>query len=442
MPGVMPCHTPASRSNGFDLVEPGAMNDRVAYSIVRYAWRRILCPVILLLVVASCNGQVRTSPSGDPAKITRATIVRTKGISSGAVMCALQDKDGDLWFRIDGEGAYRFDGTSFVNFTTTDGLCSDKVSAIIQDKDGRYLFGTDKGICVYDGKSFSDHPATKTLHDAGITCLLEDTDGNLWFGTKAHGVYRYDGTKLTNFLNGGTYNLGARSQLILDMLQDRKGNIWFSSWNGGGVWKFDGASFTNFLPSADYYASNQDKRDITRGQVVTNYARAENGITDDMIFSIMEDRAGNIWFATRDHGACRYDGRTFTSFWKNEDLMSRGAYAVLEDRNGNLWFTTEKDGVWRYDGKSIRNFTEKDGLVDDAVMSALEDKDGNLWFGTKWFGLSRYDGEAFTTFSREEAGNRAHQDVPSTSVPSMRCSSVCSVLSSIVSVPPYIAGWP
>lgn len=304
------------------------------------------------------------NPSDDTAKNAQATIVRTQGTGSGAVMCALQDKDGNLWFRIDGEGAYRFDGTSFVNFTTTDGLCSDKVSAIIQDKAGRYLLGTDKGICIYDGKSFSDHPATKTLNDAGITCLLEDRDGNIWFGTKAHGVYRYDGIKLTNFLNDGTFNLGARSQLVLDMLQDRKGNIWFSSWNGGGVWKFDGTSFTNFLPSADYYASNQDKRDITRGQAITDDARVKNGsIIDDMIFSITEDRAGNIWF------------------------------------------TTEKDGVWRYDGKSIRNFTEKDGLVDNAVMSALEDKHGNIWFGTKWFGLSRYDGRAFTTFSREEAGN-------------------------------------
>lgn len=393
-----------NRSNGIDLMERTTVNDRPIHSIIRHAWRHILRPTILLLVIASCNGQAKTDPSGDTAKSARATIVRTQGVNSGTVMCALLDKDGNLWFRIDGEGAYRFDGTSFVNFTTASGLRSNRVGAIIQDRTGRYLFGTDKGICVYDGTSFSDHPATRTLKDADITCLLEDRDGNIWFGTKAHGVYRYNGTQLTNFLNDGTFNLGARSQLILDMLQDRKGNIWFSSWNGGGVWRFDGASFMNFLPSADYYASNQDKRDITRGQVVTDYPGTQDGITDDMIFSIMEDKAGNIWFATRDHGACRYDGKTFSSFWKKEGFMSRGAYTILEDRTGNLWFTTEKDGIWRYDGESIRNFTEKDGLVDDAVMSALEDKDGHLWFGTKWFGLSRYDGKTFTTFSQENAG--------------------------------------
>jgi hypothetical protein len=29
---------------------------------------------------------------------------------------------------------------------------------------------------------------------------------------------------------------------------------------------------------------------------------------------MLEDKAGNIWFGSADAGACRYDGKTFTSF--------------------------------------------------------------------------------------------------------------------------------
>jgi hypothetical protein len=100
------------------------------------------------------------------------------------------------------------------------------------------------------------------------------------------------------------------AQLIMDMLQDKKGNIWFSSWNGGGVWRYDPAaarrtgvdSFTNFSPSADYYLSNEDGRSFnkadndplkySRPKATVDY-RPKDFIHDDMIESISEDKAGN-----------------------------------------------------------------------------------------------------------------------------------------------------
>jgi ligand-binding sensor domain-containing protein len=93
--------------------------------------------------------------------------------------------------------------------------------------------------------------------DHAVTCLLEDRDGNLWFGTMTSGVYRHDARtgELTNFLNNQQFNLRDRYQLILDIHKDRSGNMWFTSWNGGGAWRLgtDGKTFRQFLPSADYY---------------------------------------------------------------------------------------------------------------------------------------------------------------------------------------------
>jgi hypothetical protein len=54
------------------------------------------------------------------------------------VVCQLLDKDGNLWFSISGEGAYRYDGKSFTNITTKDGLCNNDVGAIIQDRGRKY----------------------------------------------------------------------------------------------------------------------------------------------------------------------------------------------------------------------------------------------------------------------------------------------------------------
>ncbi|HOZ39449.1 MAG TPA: two-component regulator propeller domain-containing protein [Flavobacteriales bacterium] len=370
-----------------------------------HSYRSALVGITLLpfLILMSCSGQVRTEPHQEQVDQGTSPVqavprmVRTLGAASGNVRCELQDRAGNLWFSTGGEGVYRYDGTSFQQFTTRDGLCHDNASAIIQDRAGNILIATDAGICRYDGTRFSSYLEADSLKNLRITSLLEDRDGSIWFGTLNDGVYRYDGARVQNFLNDDahTFNLGNSDQLIMDLLQDRQGHIWFSTWNGGGVWRFDGTDFRNFLPSEAYYRSNQDGRSM---QPIT-YTPPDGQLPDDMIFSIAEDRAGNLWFATRRHGASRYDGQRFTPFQANAPLVQHGLHAILEDRKGNLWFTTDKNGVYRYDGITLRNFTTTDGLANNSVFSILEDSAGHLWFGTRGFGLSRYDGERFTTYS-------------------------------------------
>ena len=377
-----------------------------SYILKNQIFSLLLVPVFLI----SCNGQTSTNQTINNINSTNKVkqhlkIVRTLGAKNENVVCQLLDKDGNLWFSISGEGAYCYDGKSFTNITTKDGLCNNEVTAIIQDSAGNILFGSKKGICKYDGHKFTKYPIPDTL---SITCMLKDRDGNLWFGTMQNGIYRYNGTSLDNFLNKNDhlFNLGNKNQLILDILQDKNGNLWFSSWNGGGVWRYNGKEFKNFLPSADYYKTNQDKRNLNNLQsafeisLSTTYSPSQDHITDDMIFSMTEDNLGNIWFATRNHGLCRYNGKTFTSIGKNEGFYSGGATAILQDEKNGFWITTFDSGVWYYDGKAFENFSENNGLVNNSVMNLLKDKDGNMWFGTKFFGLSRYDAETFKTFSQ------------------------------------------
>lgn len=358
--------------------------------------------VVISLFFSSCKGQTSPKKADSTQKAeSLSKIIRTQGIQSGVVSCELLDKDGNLWFSISGEGVYRYNGKSFTNFTVKNGLCNNNVGAVIQDRKGNILLGTNSGICKYDGNTFTKYPVPDTL---SITCMLEDKDGNLWFATTQNGIYRYTGKSLDNFLNSNKheYNLRNNNQFIIDILQDKYGNLWFSSWNGGGVWRYDGKGFKNFIPSADYYRANQDKRGDNNviNPFTNSFSPSQDNISDDMIFSMTEDNSGSIWFATRDHGLCRFNGKTFTSIGRNDGFNSRGATGILQDDKNNFWITTVDSGVWYYDGKTFKNFTENDGLVNNAVMSILKDKDGNLWFGTKYLGLSRYDGKNFKTFSQ------------------------------------------
>ncbi len=117
---------------------------------------------------------------------------------------------------------------------------------------------------------------------------------------------------------------------------------------------------------------------------------------------MLQDRAGDIWLATRDNGVYRYDGRTFTNFNEKDGLLDN-ASCLLEDKGGNIWIgslgkMTDNGGlVTRYDGKSLIPFPTRE-LKNNRLWTMIEDDAGNIWFGTKDMGLYRYNRKTLTAF--------------------------------------------
>jgi signal transduction histidine kinase/ligand-binding sensor domain-containing protein len=198
-----------------------------------------------------------------------------------------------------------------------------------------------------------------------IRSILEDKNGNLWFGTLDGGVSMYNGESFIHF----TEKEGLSNNSVRSILEDRNGNLWFGTF-GGGVSMYDGESFIHFTE--------------------------KEGLSHNLVVSIIEDRSGNLWFGTWGGGVSMYKPPTndqlasFTHFTEKEGLSNNVVRSILEDKQGNLWFGTWGGGVSRYDGKSFIHFTEKEGLSNNVVLSIIEDYSGNLWFGTDGGGVSMY----------------------------------------------------
>jgi signal transduction histidine kinase/ligand-binding sensor domain-containing protein len=135
----------------------------------------------------------------------------------------------------------------------------------------------------------------------------------------------------------------------------------------------------------------------------------KEGLSNNRVLAILEDKSGNLWFGTEGGGVSKYDGESFLHFTENEGLSNNSVFSILEDKSGNLWFGTNGGGVIKYDpaksgtsSGSFTHFTEKEGLSNNNVWSILEDKSGNLWFGTWDGGVSKYDGESFSHFTEKE----------------------------------------
>lgn len=382
----------------------------------------------LLAFFTSCTGQVKTSTptTAEP----QPKLIRTQGANEySSVSCGLQDKAGYHWFGTSGEGLYRYDGKSFTNFTEKDGLCNNDVQDILEDKMGNLWIGTSAGLCRYDGKTFTkititvaddqifDPSTEKASANAQpeIRNILQDKTGKIWFGTGKNGVYCYDPSAqrglgntaeshFTHFLHDDNVinKNSLRLIAVTSMLEDKKGNIWFTTWFEG-VCRYDPATneITNLKPFGEVWFA-----------------------------ASLEDKSGNLWFGSRGHGAYRYDGKTFTNFFEDTPIFNACAVtAMAEDKAGNLWFgTTHSDmgkretmgGAWRYNPSvsfgglpQMTNFTTKDGLSHFSVFNISVDNAGKIWFGTRALGLCRYDpaatpragDKAFTDFSDRQSKN-------------------------------------
>ena len=110
------------------------------------------------------------------------------------------------------------------------------------------------------------------------------------------------------------------------------------------------------------------------------FARSD-GLSGDSVYSLFEDREGNIWVATdrrprpfsrlrRPHDFCE------TRFVDRHRLVCPGG------RDGSVWLGT-RDGLNRWKNGQVTIYRKRSsGLPDDAVESLFQDDHGRIWVST------------------------------------------------------------
>ena len=102
------------------------------------------------------------------------------------------------------------------------------------------------------------------------------------------------------------------------------------------------------------------------GQINFSYISIKDGLSQSTVFSIAQDKLGNMWFATYD-GVNKYDGYAFTVYQHDENdpnsIANDIARIVMTDSKGRVWIGT-RDGLSYYDeekDKFQNFFYEKNG---------------------------------------------------------------------------------
>jgi signal transduction histidine kinase/ligand-binding sensor domain-containing protein len=289
------------------------------------------------------------------------------GLSSEHVLSVLQDRSGTLWVGTD-RGLDRFDGARFLHAGPEQGLPAGGVRALHEDGQGRLWIGTVDGLvgarltrgglAVREGDRFRSVLDDTALPSKAIMDIHEGGDGTMWLATAGGGIVRVRGTDIAQWGLGRT----AADDMVYSLAEDFEGNLWIGT-APGGLHRLSDGVFTTWT--------------------------AEDGLPDNVVESLYEDRHGAMWIGTHAGGLCRMEeAGGLRCLSTRQGLADNRVNAVLDDADGRLWLGTQGGlNVLRHG--TVARYGVGDGLPADHVNALAHDRDGSLWVGTWGGGVAR-----------------------------------------------------
>src|SRR5688500_4898715 len=152
--------------------------------------------LFLVFVFQTSCGQNQTNVPKDNINYDIKDTVTSYG-PNRMVRNVKQDRNGNILFAASWGGVFRYDGKSFTNVTSKIG--SHRFWDVLEDRGGNLWFAsTDSGVYNYNGKTFQHFTTREGLASNLVHKIYEDKAGVIWFGTGG-GVSRYDGKSFQNF---------------------------------------------------------------------------------------------------------------------------------------------------------------------------------------------------------------------------------------------------
>ncbi|MCP5102590.1 MAG: hypothetical protein GY950_04385, partial [bacterium] len=303
-----------------------------------------------------------------------------------------EDKENNIWIGTIGGGIIHFKDNLFSSITSEVGLSNDIVSTVLADSKGKLWIGTSNGLDCLENGEFTKYKVEQGLLDNNIKTLYEDRRGNLWIGT-TQGVNkirnRESDLRRNRFLSFTSAD-GLSDNYVRAVREDRHGSIWIAT--NGGLNRING----NLLHPPRRRNPGQRANEIK-----FEHFTSIDGLSDNSLQSIYEDRWGNMWIGTSGGGLNALRDGKFTFYTVRDGLASNSVKAIYEAPDDSLWIGTDGAGLNRRKDGKFDLYTETDGLSSNNIESIGADWNGNVWIGTA-AGLDVFNGKNFKRFSRED----------------------------------------
>jgi ligand-binding sensor domain-containing protein len=337
-----------------------------------------------------------------------------EGLAQTQVYSICNDDEGYLWFGTAG-GASKFDGTQFHNYSTANGLTGNVVLSI-QNHNGYLWVFSKNGVTRIKGKEIKTFNFTGILQGESINlAFFHPKNNELWISIRNIGLTilplnKQNEPEISNKIplplpNDDAFNPRV---LLFDPFKNRTliGSNGYLGYYQNDQW------FPIILPNSEHNIS--DIKLTRSGELVISvydegvYFHTEkslrqlteekDGISSNLIRNIFVDSKERIWLASKS-GVTLIEQKNILVFHEYNGLPNENIETIYEDREGNIWFGTDGSGTFRYTSDEFVTYTTTSGLSSNYVMTIIQDAEKRFWMGTYGGGITTVKAPEINYFS-------------------------------------------
>jgi len=397
---------------------------------------------VLACALAWCSPALALNPALDVGQYAHTAWTVREGFLKSRVSAIAQTPDGYLWLGTE-TGLFRFDGVRMVRWQPRGQTQIPHVTVVklLVSRDGRLWIGTGGGLASLKEGQLITYPE---LSGEVIGSLVEDSLGTVWVGT-----ITIPSARLCAIRKAVQCDVHERlGNGVFSLLEDR-GTLWVGATTG--LWRWAPGEPTRYTALSSgtfdvlrvsngpllvamtggvkqvvgetleaYRIKGLDQSDARRllvdhdgglwigtsrqGLIHVHQGRVDryttaDGLSNDTIIDLYEDREGSIWVGTLD-GLDRFRELAVTTISRKQGLAADNALSVLAARDGTTWVGTS-DGVSRWSGGRTTVYRTREGLPDNHVGTMFEDSTGRVLVSTPR-GIAAFDGGRFARLLRSD----------------------------------------
>jgi ligand-binding sensor domain-containing protein/two-component sensor histidine kinase len=342
------------------------------------------------------------------------------GLGHSFINSLIEDREGRIWVSTNGGGVSCFidwapptgskpDQTNkvthrkFLSFELADQPAANRVNNSLFDSNGRLWCTTDAGLyraSVPPGKAVEDLkfelivPHVPTTFATGA---FADTNGRLWFGN-GNMIIEAVGERIITYGPGTEFGGETRA-----FAQDGEGRVLACTDRAllafveppahtvQGTWKPIPVDLSNYSPLHCLMVDSKGAVWIGAEHGLIKYKQnrltvftTSNGLSDDLVVSLLQDRDANQWIGTAAGGLCMLSAEPAVGFGRPDGLPDASIARLFQDHNGHVYVSTRGRGLLEMtDSQALPIKWSQAPPFSEIAQRIRQDSRGDWWVGTE-----------------------------------------------------------